>query len=120
MSGIRIILVFALVLAGGIGWADPPAIELPPGTTALAPGPGAEIARSQCLICHSADFITTQPPQADRAFWTAELGKMKKLGALFTPAQRPLLLEYLVHAYGNEKGNAAATSAAFAPVAAQP
>ena len=120
MSRIRIILVAALVLVGSVAWAGPPAIELPPGTTALAPGPGAEIARGQCLICHSADFITTQPPQADRAFWIAELDKMKKLGAPFTSVQRPVLLDYLVHGYGNEKGSVSAAVAALVRVAAQP
>src|SRR5437870_5438800 len=35
-------------------------ISLPPETSGFRPGPGAEIAVAQCLLCHSADYVSTQ------------------------------------------------------------
>ena len=55
---------------------------LPPETATFKTGPGVEVAKTQCLVCHSADYISTQP-RLPRAFWKANIEKMKaKYGGL--------------------------------------
>ena len=39
--------------------------------------PGYAIALQKCGICHSADYISFQPPGMDLAQWTAEMTKMQ-------------------------------------------
>ena len=51
---------------------------LPEETTQFIEAPGAEAARNNCLACHSADYIATQPPKKGQAFWAAEVQKMIK------------------------------------------
>ena len=78
-------------------------IELPQETATLKPGPGAELAKAQCLICHSADYISTQPRDKPLAFWKAEVEKMKKVyGAPIADEQIDAIAEYLVQNYGTE------------------
>src|SRR3954453_5576750 len=74
--------------------------ELPPETAKLKPGPGAEQANVQCLLCHSADYISTQP-RLSRAAWNAAVFKMKdKYGAPINTNTVPQLVDYLTKAYG--------------------
>lgn len=76
-------------------------IELPKETAALKSGPGADLAASQCLICHSADYITTQPRDKPLAFWKAEVEKMKKVyGAPIPEDQIDQVAAYLARNYG--------------------
>jgi mono/diheme cytochrome c family protein len=94
------LLVFALLSAA----VQAAPITLPPDTVAFKPGAGAELATGQCLVCHSAQYVTTQPV-FPRAFWKASVEKMqKKYGAPIPDEQIAPLVEYLVHTYGNEKG----------------
>jgi sulfite dehydrogenase (cytochrome) subunit B len=58
--------------------AEPMVYQLPAETAELKPGPGAETA-AVCTACHSADYISTQPPGKGKAFWQAEVQKMIKL-----------------------------------------
>jgi mono/diheme cytochrome c family protein len=70
--------------------------KLPPETAQFKPGPGAELAAVSCLLCHSADYITTQPP-LDRAAWSANIQKMRdKYGAPIATNQIEALVTYLV------------------------
>ncbi len=79
-------------------------IGLPAETATLKPGPGAELVESQCLICHSADYITTQPRDKPLAFWKAEVEKMKKVyGAPIADEQIDALSAYLARNYGSAK-----------------
>ncbi|MDQ3621681.1 MAG: cytochrome c [Verrucomicrobiota bacterium] len=79
------------------------AIELPPETAGLKPAPGAEIAAAQCLLCHSAEYLSTQPA-LPRAFWKSSVEKMQqKFGAPIPPEQVDPLVDYLVKQYGTEK-----------------
>ena len=81
-----------------------PLITLPPEPLKLKPGAGSELATGQCLVCHSAHYISTQPV-FPRAFWKASVEKMqKKYGAPIPDNQVAPLVEYLVHTYGDEKG----------------
>jgi hypothetical protein len=52
--------------------------DLPEETASLRPGPGVEVARNNCMSCHSADDIALQPPNKGGAFREAELNKMIK------------------------------------------
>jgi mono/diheme cytochrome c family protein len=77
-------------------------IELPKETAALAPGPGVELANGQCLTCHSAEYITTQPRERPLAFWKAEVDKMKKVYGAPIPADEiDPIADYLVRSYGS-------------------
>lgn len=52
-------------------------IKLPTETAAFKPGPGADMAKKYCTICHSADYIYMQPPLSQEA-WHGEVSKMQK------------------------------------------
>jgi hypothetical protein len=92
--------IVLITRAGDRGW------KLPPETTKLERGPGVEIATAQCLLCHSADYISIQPSM-NRAAWAATVAKMKdKYGAPILPDSTNALVNYLVKTYGAEKSTA--------------
>ncbi|WP_018964158.1 hypothetical protein [Ancylobacter sp. FA202] len=70
-------LSLALALTGAAG-ATPLSYELPDETAELRPGPqpGFEAAQDNCMVCHSVDYINTQPPGKGAAFWQSEVQKM--------------------------------------------
>jgi len=75
-------------------------ITLPLETGTFKAGKGIEAAQGNCLICHSVEYILTQPPMP-RAFWEAEVKKMKeKYGAPVTPEAIPAVVNYLSATYG--------------------
>lgn len=79
-------------------------IELPSETATLKPGSGSDLARQQCLSCHSTDYIAMQPPGKPLAFWKAEVEKMKKVyGAPIPDDQVEPIAQYLTRAYGDAK-----------------
>ena len=81
--------------------------RLPPETTKLQRGPGVEVATAQCLLCHSADYISIQPPMT-RAAWAATVTKMKdKYGAPIQPNATNAIVNYLAKTYGTEKEKSA-------------
>jgi len=90
-------LVFCvMVLAAALGqeW------QLPKETAKFKPGRGAELATSNCLLCHSADYVSTQPPLT-RAAWKATVEKMRaKYGAPIATNKLDDLVNYLSSAYG--------------------
>ena len=49
---------------------------LPAETGAFKQDTGAEIANGQCLVCHSVEYVSTQPP-FPRAFWKSSVQKMQ-------------------------------------------
>ena len=74
--------------------------KLPPEKVDLKPGKGREVVIGQCSLCHSVDYLTTQPPLT-KAGWTASVDKMRsKYGAPVPTNAVPLLVEYLVGQYG--------------------
>ena len=93
-------ILFALLIsnqASDRGW------KLPPETAKLERGPGVEAALGQCLICHSADYISIQPPMS-RAAWAATVTKMKeKYGAPIQAESTNAIVNYLAKTYGTEK-----------------
>lgn len=61
---------------------------------------------ANCLRCHSAEYITTQPPLS-RTAWKASLEKMRgKYGARIPNEQEAPLLDYLAKVYGTESPTA--------------
>ena len=97
---LRLLLAgFLVVLAVQVTGADAP-FMLPRETAKLKPGPGLELANSQCLLCHSADYMTTQP-RLSAAQWRAVIVKMQtKYGALTANNNVEALVGYLTQNYG--------------------
>jgi cytochrome c5 len=70
-------------------------VQLPPSATPFPAGEGAVIANSQCLICHSASMVLTQPAMTP-AQWQAIINKMRTAyGAPLPAAQIDVLSAYL-------------------------
>jgi hypothetical protein len=68
----------------------------------LKAAPDAELVTAQCLICHSADYISTQP-RLTRAQWQATVVKMQqKYAAPIATNNVERLVEYLAKNYGRE------------------
>ena len=90
-----------LVLAVGVAvGADEQRFKLPPETARLKSGPGVELAGANCLLCHSADYISTQP-RLERAGWQSEVVKMReKFGAPIATNRVDALVDYLTANYG--------------------
>jgi opacity protein-like surface antigen len=75
-------------------------IELPVIQVTLKPGEGMDKTSSLCGICHSLDYITTQPA-FPRAQWTGTVNKMiKVMGAPINEEDAKTIINYLVTNYG--------------------
>ena len=86
--------MFSISLALAQDW------QLPKETQKFKPGPGAELATSNCLLCHSADYVSTQPPLT-RTAWKATVEKMRiKYGAPIVTNKLDELVDYLTVTYG--------------------
>jgi hypothetical protein len=71
-------------------------ITLPPPAVAFPGGAEADPARRHCLVCHSSDYVFTQP-KLTRKQWTAEVTKMIKIyGAAVPDADAAAIVDYLV------------------------
>jgi cytochrome c5 len=76
--------------------------KLPAETATFKSGPGADLVTASCRVCHSADYIATQPPM-NRTQWTALVNKMKaKFGAPLMTNKVDEIVDYLVRNYGSE------------------
>ena len=90
----------------GLVHAAPLAITLPLETATLRESslPGHLIATQKCATCHSADYISYQPPGMTLQQWTAEVGKMQHVyGAPLTDDEVKKVGAYLAVAYGNAR-----------------
>jgi mono/diheme cytochrome c family protein len=98
-------ILLGIVLAIGVGRAyggDSPtqpwvklSVELPASQTFFPPGNGADIANSQCLICHSAGMVLRQPALTQDE-WAGEINKMRNsFGAPLPADQVAPLAKYL-------------------------
>src|SRR6516225_4770593 len=91
---------FTLAVLMVVGRAMALDIQLPLETGTFKQDAGAEMANGQCLICHSVEYVTMQPPMP-RAFWKSAVQKMQqKYGAPITDAQIDPLTDYLTRNYG--------------------
>jgi cytochrome c5 len=59
----------------------------------LPPGPGADLLKSRCAICHETDIITSQ--KLTLAGWTNSINKMVRWGSQITADERAVLQPYL-------------------------
>jgi len=93
-----IALLFGVIVAGRA--ADD--FKLPAETAKLKPGVGVQLVTANCLLCHSADYISTQPP-LPAAAWRASVEKMRsKYGAPVSTNNVQAIVEYLGSAYGSQ------------------
>jgi cytochrome c551/c552 len=114
----KILFTYVGLLAVGLGvtvlLAAPMKIELPPETGVFKAGKGAELANAQCLVCHSVEYVSTQPALS-RTAWAASVKKMReKYGALVADDHLEALLDYLTINYGVGGTNSAPTVVANA------
>jgi hypothetical protein len=100
-------LLAALVVVVGVGLAaatlaKPVTYTMPPETSTLNKTGDQGFLRTEivCVVCHSRDYITTQPPGKGKEFWTAEVNKMVTVyGAAITEPERPAIIDYLTASY---------------------
>ena len=99
-------VVGAVLLAtSAVAAAEEKTIVLPPDSeyARLAPGPGSELAQTQCQFCHSTDYVVTQP-RGDAKQWQGVVTKMITMfGAPLSEADAKAIAEYLATAYGLPK-----------------
>ena len=98
----HVLLSVAAIAAFGVvaARAVPVVYKLPEETAAFKPGPNLDVVQANCTGCHSADYISSQPPMP-RKFWDAEVKKMIEKYAAPTPAEvTATLAEYLTATYG--------------------
>jgi len=104
--------IFAVALSalalslGGMTWADIKSITLPTEAPSLKASalPGYAKAQTNCVACHSAEYMLYQPPTAPRAYWEAMVTRMKTVfKAPIDDADMPAIVDYLVKTYGNEQ-----------------
>jgi cytochrome c551/c552 len=94
------IFVFLVCLARADSGSGPVKIALPSEAGSFKPGAGAALANGQCLICHSVEYVVTQPAMP-AAFWLAEVKKMReKYGAVIPDEQVEPLVNYFAENYG--------------------
>lgn len=95
-------LVIALIALSAPALAAPPAYVPPRETAHLTVAPGSQLTEGQCSMCHSLDYIATQPRSLPAtAFWTAEVAKMKKAyGARIGDQDSAAIIAYLAANYG--------------------
>jgi mono/diheme cytochrome c family protein len=82
-------------------------ITLPPDGVQLTQSalPGYAKAQSNCVACHSAEYMLYQPPNAARPYWDAMVKRMKGVfKAPIEDSDMPEIVDYLAKTYGNEKG----------------
>jgi cytochrome c551/c552 len=105
---IRSVIAVAALQAGAAFALD---IQLPAETAAYKPSslPGYQLALRDCMTCHSAHYVQSQPSTSPRAYWEATVKKMKHpFGAQFADEDIAPIADYLVKTYGAEKGMATA------------
>jgi sulfite dehydrogenase (cytochrome) subunit B len=107
-----ICLIAAVGLSASALGADKKSITLPPDNAmaTLREGPGVEVARANCVACHSTDYIVRQRP-ASAEQWNAEVKKMVGVfGAPISDADAKVIAEYLASAYTPTKAMPPSTS----------
>lgn len=103
IAGAIAVAIFGLA---SIVLAAAKSIELPPDGVQLKPStlPGYAKSQTNCVGCHSAEYMLYQPPTAPRAYWEAMVKRMKQVfHAPIEDADMPAIVDYLVKTYGNEQ-----------------
>ena len=97
-----IALALGLMALPALAAGEGKTIEQPPDHpyAALEERPGVQLTRNSCGICHSTDYIVTQP-RGDAKQWEGVVTKMLKVyGAPISEADAKAIVEYLATAYG--------------------
>lgn len=108
MTKLAAVLLTAAVMSG-FTYETAPAqrsVTMPPETAVYGASglPGYPLVQRHCVTCHSAQYVTTQPPVSNRSYWEATVRKMKKpFGAQFPDEDVPAMVDYLVKTYGAER-----------------
>jgi hypothetical protein len=77
----------------------PDGVQLTP-----SPLPGFAKAQASCTMCHSAEYMRYQPPNAARPYWDAMVHRMKAVfKAPIADEDMPEIVDYLAKTYGNEQ-----------------
>jgi sulfite dehydrogenase len=80
--------------ADGIAWRE-------------SPLPGYQKVTQQCMTCHSAHYAEYQATSTPRAYWEAQVKRMKAVfNAPVPDADIPLITDYLSKTYGAERSSA--------------
>jgi mono/diheme cytochrome c family protein len=93
----RLLSAVTLAMFGLGYWSH--ALRASAGQASLPEGPGSEVARSSCLVCHGAEPIVQQ--HLSRAKWQAEVEKMERWGAELPADKKAPLLDYLTARFGS-------------------
>jgi sulfite dehydrogenase (cytochrome) subunit B len=101
-------ITFAAAMLGVsvVAPAAPKTIMLPPDAAQLRPSamPGYAKAQADCTVCHSAEYMLYQPPNATRAYWEAMAKRMKTVfKAPFSEEDIPAIVDYLNATYGSQQ-----------------
>lgn len=107
LNAARVLSVAALALSCSAVLAQAvQTVTLPLETARLKPSKlaGYQIAMQKCGICHSADYISQQPPAMTALQWTAEVRKMEHAyAAPLSDSDVAQIGEYLAVTYGGAK-----------------
>jgi hypothetical protein len=77
-------------------------ITLPKVPSEIQPGPNVEIYSRDCLVCHTARYVSIQP-RFPKTVWQSEVKKMiDAYGTVIPEADQSLIVEYLVTVKGVE------------------
>jgi mono/diheme cytochrome c family protein len=99
---VPLLAVAGLIAGSAFAIAAPVSYTLPEETSAFKPGANVEVVKNNCLACHSADYVQTQPrgPKFAKDFWQAEVTKMIKVyGAPIDDADVGKIVDYLTANY---------------------
>ncbi len=101
------LLLASSVALASLAAAAESLFRLPPDTAKLKASPGVELATASCLLCHSADYISTQP-RLTEVQWRASVLKMQaKYGAPIKTNQVEALVGYFAKNYGDNASRVA-------------
>jgi len=103
---VAIVLSLSVLGLASLARGSAKTITLPPDGVQLKPSalPGYAKAQTNCVACHSAEYMLYQPPTAPRPYWDAMVKRMKAVfKAPIDDADMPLIVDYLVKTYGNEQ-----------------
>jgi len=95
-----------LAASATLAVAGSKSITLPADSAVLTPSPlpGYAKAQADCTVCHSAEYMLMQPPNAGRKYWEAMAHRMKTVfKAPFNEADIPDIVDYLSATYGNRQ-----------------
>jgi cytochrome c551/c552 len=110
----RLLFATTLFAASGAIALD---AQFPPESIAYRPSQlsGYSLVQRNCMTCHSAHYVQSQPSSSPRGYWEATVKKMKKpFGAQFPDDDIPAMVDYLVKTYGAERTAAPAFVQAIA------